>query len=173
MHVRPARTYTSPAIDTAASYGDSELRLAPWLKHHRDHFFLATKTGERDYDGAMASIERSLERLEVDRLDMIQFHNLTDEPGWRQACVTWLNLLRLKSKPPTIERISPSSGLSEIKAADTSGSCVTVHAPFSSCATRMIAPGRILALGCALAASDGAMKRSAWPSMVATISAQT
>lgn len=72
-------------IDTAASYGDSELRLAPWLKHHRDHFFLATKTGERDYDGAMASIERSLERLEVDRLDMIQFHNLTDEPGWRQA----------------------------------------------------------------------------------------
>ena len=72
-------------IDTAASYGDSELRLAPWLKHHRDHVFLATKTGERDYDGAMASIERSLERLEVGRLDMIQFHNLTDEPGWRQA----------------------------------------------------------------------------------------
>ncbi len=72
-------------IDTAASYGDSELRIAPWMKHHRDDFFLATKTGERDYDGAMASIERSLERLEVDRLDMIQFHNLTDEPGWRQA----------------------------------------------------------------------------------------
>ena len=34
-------------IDTAASYGDAELRLAPWLREHRDDFFLATKTGER------------------------------------------------------------------------------------------------------------------------------
>ncbi len=79
------------------------------------------------------------------------------EPGWRQACVTWLNLLRLKSKPPTIARISPSSGFSEMNAAATSGSCATDHAPLSFCTTRMIAPGRILTLGWALAASDGAI----------------
>jgi len=72
-------------IDTAASYGDSDLRIAPWMADHRDRFFLATKTGERTYDGAKASIERSLERLGVERLDLIQFHNLTDEPGWRTA----------------------------------------------------------------------------------------
>jgi aryl-alcohol dehydrogenase-like predicted oxidoreductase len=72
-------------IDTAASYGDSELRIAPWMADHRDRFFLATKTGERTHDGAKASIERSLERLGVDRLDMIQFHNLTDEAGWQTA----------------------------------------------------------------------------------------
>jgi len=72
-------------IDTAASYGDSELRIAPWMADHRDRFFLATKTSERAHDGAKASIERSLERLGVDRLDMIQFHNLTDEAGWQTA----------------------------------------------------------------------------------------
>ncbi len=72
-------------IDVAASYGDAELRLAPWMRGHRDDFFLATKTAERTYDGAKASIERSLERMAVERIDLIQFHNLTDEEGWRTA----------------------------------------------------------------------------------------
>ena len=65
-------------LDTAASYGDSELRLAPWLRRYRDRFFLASKTGERSYGGARDSIRRSLERLEVDHLDLIQLHNLVD-----------------------------------------------------------------------------------------------
>ncbi|MCA9907616.1 MAG: aldo/keto reductase, partial [Anaerolineae bacterium] len=34
-------------IDTAASYGESELRIGPWMAQHRNDFFLATKTGER------------------------------------------------------------------------------------------------------------------------------
>ena len=50
-------------LDTAASYGDSELRLAPFLRRHRGDYFLATKTGERRGDGARAEFERSLERL--------------------------------------------------------------------------------------------------------------
>jgi hypothetical protein len=33
------------------------------------------------------------------------------DPGCRHACVTWLNLLRLKSKPPTSARIAPSIGI--------------------------------------------------------------
>jgi aryl-alcohol dehydrogenase-like predicted oxidoreductase len=72
-------------IDTAASYGDSELRLAPWLRTHRGDVFLATKTADRDRDGARASIERSLARLGVAQVDLIQLHNLTDEPGWERA----------------------------------------------------------------------------------------
>ncbi len=72
-------------IDTAASYGDSELRLAPWLADHRSDCFLASKTGERTYDGAKAGIEQSLERLQVDVIDLIQFHNLADEDGWATA----------------------------------------------------------------------------------------
>src|SRR3990170_8677511 len=47
-------------IDTAASYGDSELRLGPWMERHRARVFLATKTGERTYEGARQEICRSL-----------------------------------------------------------------------------------------------------------------
>lgn len=72
-------------IDTAASYGDSELRLAPFLQLRRDTVFIASKTGDRTYEGAKASIERSLERLEVDQLDLIQLHNLVDADEWETA----------------------------------------------------------------------------------------
>jgi aryl-alcohol dehydrogenase-like predicted oxidoreductase len=72
-------------IDTAASYGDAELRLAPWLAQHRDRFFLATKTGQRDRAGAHEEIRRSLDRLGVDRLDLLQLHNLVDVIEWETA----------------------------------------------------------------------------------------
>lgn len=72
-------------FDTAASYGESELRLAPWLASHRDEVFLATKTGERDGAAARAELERSLERLGVDQVDLIQLHNLVEQDDWHQA----------------------------------------------------------------------------------------
>ena len=72
-------------IDTAASYGDAELRLAPWLAQHRDRFFLATKTGERERAGAREEIHRSLDRLGVDHVDLIQLHNLVDVIEWETA----------------------------------------------------------------------------------------
>ena len=72
-------------IDTAASYGDAELRLAPFLRSHRRDVFLATKTGERSYAAAREQIRRSLERMAVDRIDLIQLHNLVQEDEWQQA----------------------------------------------------------------------------------------
>ena len=72
-------------IDTAASYGDAELRIASWLKRHPGTFFLATKTDARDYRGAKEEIHRSLERLGVDRIDLIQLHNLSDAIEWETA----------------------------------------------------------------------------------------
>jgi aryl-alcohol dehydrogenase-like predicted oxidoreductase len=72
-------------IDTAASYGDSELRIAPWMADHRGRFFLATKTGERAGDAARASLERSLTRLGVDSVDLIQLHNLVEQDEWEIA----------------------------------------------------------------------------------------
>jgi len=72
-------------IDTAASYGDSELRLGPWMEKHRDDFFLATKTGARTYDKAKAEFEHSLERLRVDNVDLIQLHYLVGEEEWDVA----------------------------------------------------------------------------------------
>jgi aryl-alcohol dehydrogenase-like predicted oxidoreductase len=73
-------------IDTAAMYGDSELRLAPWLRSHRSGFFLATKTGQRTASGARAELYRSLERMGVDHVDLIQLHNLV-EPEQQQIAL--------------------------------------------------------------------------------------
>ena len=72
-------------IDVARSYGEAEVRLAPFLADHRADYFLATKTGERSGDGARRQLEESLSRMQVDQVDLIQLHNLTDRPGWKQA----------------------------------------------------------------------------------------
>ena len=72
-------------IDAAASYGDAELRVGPWMDRRRDDFFLATKTGERGYAAARDQIEASRKRLRAERIDLIQLHNLVDEEGWERA----------------------------------------------------------------------------------------
>ena len=65
-------------FDTAADYGESELRYAPWMAGIRDRIFLSTKTGDREADAARRSIEKSLERLQVDNVDLIQLHAVGD-----------------------------------------------------------------------------------------------
>jgi aryl-alcohol dehydrogenase-like predicted oxidoreductase len=65
-------------FDVAASYGEAELRLGPWMPRIRDRIFLASKTGLRDRDAAWAEINRSLERLRTDHLDLIQVHAVGD-----------------------------------------------------------------------------------------------
>jgi aryl-alcohol dehydrogenase-like predicted oxidoreductase len=72
-------------IDTAASYGRSERRVGEWMPQHRERFFLATKTNERTYEGARGQIEKSLERLQTDHVDLLQLHNLVDEDEWSTA----------------------------------------------------------------------------------------
>src|ERR1700716_3270738 len=59
-------------IDVAASYGDAELRVAPWLARHPNTFFLATKTGKRAAGEAREELHRSLERMQVDHVDLWQ-----------------------------------------------------------------------------------------------------
>lgn len=72
-------------IDVAASYGDAELRLRPWLAREPGRFFLATKTGERTRDGAREQLHRSLERMGVDHVDLWQLHSLADPIEWDTA----------------------------------------------------------------------------------------
>ena len=72
-------------IDTAASYGNSEIRLGSWLKHNRNKVFLATKTEERTYKEAKEELYRSLERLQVDSVDLWQMHLLVDPEQWDTA----------------------------------------------------------------------------------------
>ena len=72
-------------IDVAASYGDAELRVKPWLRGARDSFFLATKTDERKAVQAREELHRSLDRLGVDHVDLWQLHNLADPIEWDTA----------------------------------------------------------------------------------------
>jgi aryl-alcohol dehydrogenase-like predicted oxidoreductase len=72
-------------IDTAARYGDSELRIGPWMARHRKDFFLATKTGSRGAREAREDLHRSLDRLRVDHVDLIQLHSLGHPDDWDQA----------------------------------------------------------------------------------------
>jgi aryl-alcohol dehydrogenase-like predicted oxidoreductase len=72
-------------IDVAAGYGDAELRIGPWMESRRGDFFLATKTGERKYRDANEEFHRSLSRLRVKNVDLIQLHNLTHPEEWETA----------------------------------------------------------------------------------------
>ena len=65
-------------FDVAASYGEAELRLGPWMPRIREDIFLATKTEDRDAEGAWRSVNRSLERLQTDHVDLLQLHSIGD-----------------------------------------------------------------------------------------------
>lgn len=88
-------------LDTAPSYGDgqSEKNYGQVLAHRRKEVFLATKTGERTYDGAMREFESSLRRLRTDHVDLLQIHGARigeDLSAWGKAngVVTALTKLR-------------------------------------------------------------------------------
>lgn len=72
-------------IDTAPRYGDAELRIGPWMAEHRKDFFLATKTDAITYPEVREQISRSLERLQVDHVDLIQLHALFHPDSWDTA----------------------------------------------------------------------------------------
>lgn len=78
-------TYGINHVDVAASYGDAELRVGSWINRHGKSFFLATKTGERTRAKAREELHRSLERLQVDQVDLLQLHNLVDPQEWETA----------------------------------------------------------------------------------------
>jgi len=61
-------------FDVAPRYGEAEVRLRPWMVRIRERIFLGCKTGQRTRDAAKAELQRSLERLGADRLDLYQLH---------------------------------------------------------------------------------------------------
>ena len=79
------KAYGINHIDVAASYGEAELRVGPWMENHRQDFFLATKSEERTYEGAWAEIQRSLEYLCTSYVDLWQMHILVDPQEWESA----------------------------------------------------------------------------------------
>jgi aryl-alcohol dehydrogenase-like predicted oxidoreductase len=74
--VRRAYSLGVNYFDTAPLYQDSELVYGEALQGIRDKVFLATKTDQRDYDGAWRQFEASLRRLRVPWVDLLQIHHL-------------------------------------------------------------------------------------------------
>jgi len=72
-------------IDVAPAYGDAELRVGHWMRSHREDFFLATKVRARDKEGAWDSLKRSMDRLQTDKIDLLQLHALIHPDDWDQA----------------------------------------------------------------------------------------
>jgi len=72
-------------IDAAPMYGNAEKRIGSWMGQHREDFFLATKSRSRTYEGAWKNLQRSLNQLRVDYVDLWQMHGLTNPVGWEKA----------------------------------------------------------------------------------------
>jgi len=72
-------------IDVASSYGDAEVRIKPWLAKYRSQFYVATKTDQRTAQAAKEELHRSLERMDIDYVDLWQFHDLVDPIEWDVA----------------------------------------------------------------------------------------
>lgn len=75
-------------IDVAPMYGKAEKFVGTWMKHHREAFFLATKTRCRDFDRAWKELQQSLNVLQVDSIDLWQMHGLTNPAGWEKVMGT-------------------------------------------------------------------------------------
>ena len=80
-----ALTYGVNHLDLAAAYGEAEDRVGDWIRRNGNPFFLATKTGERTALKAREEFHRSLDRLGVSRVDLLQLHNLVDPQEWEIA----------------------------------------------------------------------------------------
>jgi uncharacterized protein len=62
--------------DTARSYGPSEGMIAPVLARNRNRVFLASKSDARDYDGFKRDLNRSLQILRTDYIDLYLLHDM-------------------------------------------------------------------------------------------------
>ena len=93
-------------FDTAPAYnnGQSETNYGYVLARRRKEVFLATKTGDRTYDGTLRSIEQSLKRLQTDRVDLIQIHGISpteDLDAWEKPTGVLTALHRLRDQKVT------------------------------------------------------------------------
>lgn len=93
-------------FDTAPAYGNgqSERNYGEVLETRRNEVFLATKTGNRSYDGAMREVEASLKRLRTDRLDLLQIHGVKAEEDftkWEKSDGVLKALCKLRDEKVT------------------------------------------------------------------------
>lgn len=62
-------------FDTARSYSDSEYKIGLALSDVRENIIIATKTPSTTVEGFWSDLEKSLNLLKTDYIDIYQFHN--------------------------------------------------------------------------------------------------
>ncbi len=72
-------------LDTANGYTTSEERIGKAIKGKREDVFLATKSQARAREDVEKHIKLSLERLDVDYIDLYQLHNISDTKALETA----------------------------------------------------------------------------------------
>ena len=71
-------------FDTARIYSDSEEKLGRILSKHRKKVFIATKTYSKDGNGVKKDMEKSLQMLKTDYIDLYLCHNIGSEAELKQ-----------------------------------------------------------------------------------------
>ena len=106
MLLRQARELGINLIDTAPAYGQSEERLGPLLRGERDQWVIVSKVGE-EFEGGQSrfdfsaehtvrSVERSLRRLETDRIELVLVHSDGNDLHILEQTAVYESLARLK-----------------------------------------------------------------------------
>ena len=92
-------------IDTAECYQGSEEVLGKAVSHRRKEFYLFTKCGHPNgvesapnwsKDSILQSIERSLKRLQTDKLDIVQLHSCSESELRKGEAIDALQTARKK-----------------------------------------------------------------------------
>lgn len=114
-------------FDTAPSYGkgQSERNYGEVLAHRRSEVFLATKTGQRTYDGAMREFESSLKRLRTDHVDLLQIHGARaseDLASWGKPGGVFKAFEKLRD-----QKVTRFIGVTGHESADTMCQAITMY----------------------------------------------
>ena len=106
MLLKLARDLGINLIDTAPAYGRSEERLGPLLRGQRQDWVIVSKVGEEfeagqsrhDFSAAHTrlSVERSLQRLETDFIDLVLVHSDGNDLEILNHCEVYQTLAELK-----------------------------------------------------------------------------
>jgi hypothetical protein len=72
-------------LDSANGYSNSEERIGKAIAGRRDQVVLATKSGARNLATFKEHVALSFQRLGVDHIDVLQFHNVSDEEHYQQV----------------------------------------------------------------------------------------
>lgn len=118
-------------FDTARMYTDSEEKLGAAFSHTRERIIISTKTGAKDVKSFWSDLEKSLNNLRTDYIDIYQFHNPSFCPKPGDGTGLYEAMLEAKEQGKIRHIGITNHGLLVAKEAVESGLYETMQFPFS------------------------------------------